>query len=50
VAAGILDDDPSLRPDHPIFVGSKASRWEIRDDLPQHEGYPPMPGAGGGEG
>ena len=45
VAAGLFDDDPALRPDHHIFVASKASWHEITDALPQHAEYPPMPGA-----
>lgn len=50
VAAGILDDDPSLRPDHHIFVASKASWWHILDKLPQHEDYPPISGSDEAEG
>lgn len=45
IAAGLFDDDPALRPDHHIFVGSKASWDEILDDLPRHDAYPPLPGA-----
>jgi len=41
VAAGSLDDDPGARPEAHIFVGSKAVWYEIEDDLPQHEAYPP---------
>jgi hypothetical protein len=37
VALGSLRDDPSIRPTRHIFVGSKASWFEITDDLPQHE-------------
>ncbi len=36
VAAGGLDPDLQLRPSSHIFVGSKASWFEIGDDLPQH--------------
>ena len=43
VAAGLFEDDPQLRPQHHIFVGSKASWYEITDRLPQHETYPPIP-------
>ncbi|WP_306224184.1 GFA family protein [Bosea beijingensis] len=39
VALGTLDDAPSLRPDHHIFVGSKAPWYDITDDLPQFEGH-----------
>jgi hypothetical protein len=41
VAVGTLDDDPGNRPESHIFVGSKASWYEISDDLPQHDEYPP---------
>ena len=37
---GTLVDEPSLKPTAHMFVGSKASWHEIRDDLPQHEEYP----------
>ena len=40
VALGILDDDPGVRPDRHIYVGSKAPWHEITDGLPQHETYP----------
>jgi hypothetical protein len=37
-----LDDDPGIRPQAHIFVGSKAPWDVIADDLPQHaEGPPP---------
>jgi hypothetical protein len=39
VALGSLADDPAIRPDHHIFVGSKAPWFEITDRLPQHEEY-----------
>jgi hypothetical protein len=39
VALGSLADDPSIRPGEHIFVGSKASWFEITDDLPQSEEY-----------
>jgi hypothetical protein len=41
VPLGILDDDPAVRPACHVFVGSKAPWFEITDDLPQHEEYPP---------
>ncbi len=41
IAIGTLDDDPGARPEAHIFIGSKASWYEITDDLPQHEGYAP---------
>jgi hypothetical protein len=40
VALGTLDDDPGLRPQAHLFVGSKASWHDILDALPQHETYP----------
>ncbi len=39
VAMGSLIDTPSIRPTEHIFVGSKASWFEITDDLPQNEEY-----------
>ncbi len=41
VPAGSLDDDPGAREELHIFVSSKAPWYEIADDLPQHEAYPP---------
>jgi len=40
VPYGTLDDAPTLQPTAHMFVGSKASWYEIRDDLPQHDEYP----------
>ena len=37
VALGTLVDAPRVRPNKHIFVGSKASWYEIADDLPQFE-------------
>ena len=36
VPMGSLDDDPGIRPQFHIFVGSKAPWFEIADELPQH--------------
>ena len=36
VPMGALDDDPGIRPQFHIFVGSKAPWFDIADDLPQH--------------
>ena len=36
IPMGSLDDDPGHPPDAHIFVGSKASWFEITDSLPQH--------------
>ena len=42
IPAGVLDDDPKVRTNYHIYVGSKAPWHEITDDLPQYpEGPPP---------
>ena len=41
LALGILDDDPGTRPTCHVFVGSKAPWYQITDDLPQYEEFPP---------
>jgi hypothetical protein len=40
VQLGALTDAPSKKPDHHIFVASKAPWHEIRDELPQWAGLP----------
>ncbi len=35
IAAGVLDEDPILRPDRHIFIECGNPWYEIRDDLPQ---------------
>jgi hypothetical protein len=40
VALGTLDDDPGIRPRYHIFTDSKATWFEITDDLPQHKTRP----------
>jgi len=40
VPYGTLSDEPTLKPMHHQFVGSKAPWYEILDDLPQHDEYP----------
>jgi hypothetical protein len=35
VPAGLLDDDPQIRPDRHIFVDVKSPWFDIKDDLPQ---------------
>jgi hypothetical protein len=40
VPMGSLDDDPGIRPQRHIFVGSKAPWYDITDDLPQDEAAP----------
>ncbi|PSJ43326.1 aldehyde-activating protein [Sphingomonas deserti] len=41
VPLGGLKDEPTLKPSMHIFVGSKAAWYEITDDLPQHDAFPP---------
>jgi hypothetical protein len=41
VTLGTLTDAPSIRPTAHIFVRSKAPWFEITDDLPQYEEFPP---------
>jgi hypothetical protein len=41
IAAGLLDDDPIVRPSLHVFAGSKAPWWEIQDSLPQFEKWVP---------
>jgi len=41
IPAGILDDDPGVRPVLHQFAGSKAPWWEIADSLPRHEEWVP---------
>lgn len=40
IALGVLDDDPGVRPEHHVFVGSKAPWLDITDDLPRHAELP----------
>jgi hypothetical protein len=40
VAYGSLIDEPALKPTAHMFVGSKASWYEILDGLPQHNEDP----------
>jgi hypothetical protein len=37
----LFDDDPGVRPKLHVFVGSKASWWEISGNLPQHAKWLP---------
>ena len=41
VPAGLLNDDPGVKPALHMFVGSKAPWWDITDDLPQFEEWVP---------
>ncbi len=42
VSLGTITGDPELRPEAHIFVGSKARWYEITDDLPQFDEWPPV--------
>ena len=37
IPAGLLDDDPQMKPDKHIFVELKAPWFEIADKLPQYD-------------
>jgi hypothetical protein len=39
ITLGTLIDDPAMRPQAHIFVGDKASWFEITDNLPQYDGH-----------
>lgn len=41
IPAGLLDDDPQVRPRLHVFTSSRAPWWAIQDDLPQHEKWVP---------
>ena len=41
IPAGLLDDDPGVRPRLHVFTSSRAPWWTIQDDLPQHEKFVP---------
>ncbi len=41
VSLGTVNGDPEVRPIAHIFVGSKAPWYEITDDLPQFNEWPP---------
>jgi len=47
IPAGNLQGDLHMRPQCHVFVGSKAPWYQITDDLPQHEEFPPELGMGG---
>jgi hypothetical protein len=40
VPYGSLIDEPTLKPTAHMFVGSKASWYDIRDDLPRYDEAP----------
>jgi hypothetical protein len=37
IPAGLLDDDPGMKPDKHIFIEVKSPWFEITDDLPQYD-------------
>lgn len=41
VTLGSVEGDPGIRPASHIFVGSKSSWYNISDNLPQHDEWPP---------
>jgi hypothetical protein len=41
IPAGCLDDDPGIRPMRHIFAASKAPWYNISDNLPRVDAYPP---------
>src|SRR5205085_2519282 len=41
VFPGLLADDPGMRPQAHVFIGSKAPWHEIADALPRFDAYPP---------
>ncbi len=40
VPAGSLDQDPGVRPQAHIYMGSKAQWFEVTDELMQFDGMP----------
>lgn len=40
IPAGVLDDDPGIRPSAHIYTTSQAPWYRITDDLPRHDYYP----------
>jgi hypothetical protein len=41
LALGTLDKDPGVRPTYHMFVGTKATWYDITDTLPQYDAWPP---------
>ncbi|MFK7995051.1 MAG: GFA family protein [Granulosicoccus sp.] len=39
ISAGLMDEDPQIRPECHIFTESKADWYNITDTLPQHQHY-----------
>jgi len=41
IRLGVLNEEPSLKPQAHVFVGSKVPWYQITDGLPQFETIPP---------
>jgi len=41
IPAGLLEDDPKVKPSKHIFVGSKAPWWDITDNILQYKEWFP---------
>jgi hypothetical protein len=41
IPAGLLDDDPGVRPSEDVFVDSKAPWWELGTGTERHAAWPP---------
>jgi len=42
LAMGTLDDNPGIRPTFHVFIDSKAPWFEITDQLPRFDTFPPQ--------
>lgn len=40
ITLGSVEGDPGIRPEAHVFVGSKASWYELQDELPEFEEWP----------
>lgn len=41
ITLGTVEGDPGIRPELHMFAGSRAPWYEISDDLPQYDEWPP---------
>ena len=41
ITSGTVEGDPCIKPEPHIFVGPKAQRFEINNDLPRCDEWPP---------
>ena len=41
IPAGLLDDDPQIKPSKHLFVSLKAPWWDITDAIPQYQEWHP---------